>query len=916
MILRSIRVSGWRCFADPVAVGPLQEDLNVIHAPNATGKSTLFEAMRRALLDGHRVGGREVEAIRPWGRQLTPTVTVEFAHGGHEYRITKRFLDGPSSRLERKEGGRFVSLAEAGKADDTVRAMISRNAPGRGLSRPENWGLAQVLWTTQGELALATLSGDLVSDIRSSLGEQVAEPSASPIERKVEEAYLRIFTPGGKLRSGREAPPVAQLGERLEAARAERAAAVARQREYEDAARRVEELRATGAQARYDAEAIGKVLRDARARAELFQNLTSEKNERAARASEEEARYADLKRRIEDIATFRREMAEVARSIGKIESDLPLHERELRQRDREAEDARSALEDARQGRPKVDAAWELAELARLFADNTKALAALEGTLEKITAALEALDKRKKDRGELVAPDDKTLSAIRKAMKKRDEAQLLIDSSLITLEVVSEKSGKLIIVTGEEPGEVELSPGIPARVTGSPEVVADLPGVSRLRASGPAGSVGEHRAAKAEADRELQRLTRPFATSDMDSLEALLEKRRALDTSIGDAENQVETWLSGRTLGEMQRQRSELQAVRAKMIQDHPDWQRTPPDPSALRSAADETSKAFVGRVEKAEFEWEGAHNALDAARRSAGQLSSQAEAARTLIRSLENRLADLAADGKSDEQRSEELKRITLSWDAARAKLEGIATKLEEFKDNPVDLADRLQRQLQGAEDAASQARDAEKTEEGKLLTLGAEGTYSLLAVLEEKVAALESEVAAEELRAGAIRLLRDTLRECRARAVAAVAGPVEAVATQMVQRIAGGRLGRLQLGDSFEPAGVAPENAGEAVTLEAVSGGEREQIYLATRLALAEVLARGERQMVILDDVMTFTDAGRMARVMAILEEEARRLQIVILTCHPERYRGLDGASFLDLEALVQNRSMVDCDRNRTAGQ
>ena len=218
------------------------------------------------------------------------------------------------------------------------------------------------------------------------------------------------------------------------------------------------------------------------------------------------------------------------------------------------------MEDVRKERPKVDAARELAEQARQFVDNTKALAALDGELQKITAALEALNKRKKERAELVAPDDKAMKAIRKAVKKRDEAQLRIETSLITLEVVPEKSGKLIIVTGEEPGEVKLSPGIPTRVTGSPEVVADLPGVSRLRASGPAGSVEEHRAERAEAERELQKLTKPFGTSDLESLEALLEKSRALDKKISDAENQIETWLSGRTLDEVQRQRSEVQAV--------------------------------------------------------------------------------------------------------------------------------------------------------------------------------------------------------------------------------------------------------------------------------------------------------------------------------------------------------------------
>jgi uncharacterized protein YhaN len=272
-----------------------------------------------------------------------------------------------------------------------------------------------------------------------------------------------------------------------------------------------------------------------------------------------------------------------------------------------------------------------------------------------------------------------------------------------------------------------------------------------------------------------------------------------------------------------------------------------------------------------------------------------------MIKSLETRLAELTGDGKSDEQRADELKQIALSWDAARLKLEGITARLLQFKDNPVDTVARLEKQLQAAEDAANKARDDEKTEEGRLQNLGAEGTYSLLAAVEERVAALQAEVTDEELRAGAIRLLRDTMVACSKEAMDAVAGPVEAVATQMIQRIAGGRLGRLKLGDAFEPAGVVPEISGEEVSLESLSGGEEEQIHLATRLALAEVLAREERQMVVLDDVMTYTDAGRMARVMAILEEEARHLQIILLTCHPEKYRGLNGANFVDLEAAVR---------------
>ena len=97
MILQSITVQGWRCFLNPITVGPFDPALNILFAPNACGKTTLFEALRRALLDNHKVGGKDIEAIKPWGRDLAPTVQVLFENQGERLRITKRFLEQPFS---------------------------------------------------------------------------------------------------------------------------------------------------------------------------------------------------------------------------------------------------------------------------------------------------------------------------------------------------------------------------------------------------------------------------------------------------------------------------------------------------------------------------------------------------------------------------------------------------------------------------------------------------------------------------------------------------------------------------------------------------------------------------------------------------------------------------------------------------
>ena len=270
-------------------------------------------------------------------------------------------------------------------------------------------------------------------------------------------------------------------------------------------------------------------------------------------------------------------------------------------------------------------------------------------------------------------------------------------------------------------------------------------------------------------------------------------------------------------------------------------------------------------------------------------------------RSLAAKLADLTNDGKQETDRDSELKRIALAWDAARAGLEEIDAKLAEFGVDPGAAVTKLEKQRQAADDVATKALEQEKSEEGRLMHVSAQGPYSALARAEEDVARLEREIASEELRLGAVRLLRTIVDQSRNEALAAVAGPVEAAATRTLQRIAGSKLGRVQLGEAFEPTQVIPGIAAAPVAIENISGGEREQIYLATRLALADVLAKGERQMVVLDDVLVATDAGRLARVMAILEEAAQRLQVLVLTCHPERYRGLEGATFFDLETILR---------------
>jgi len=900
MILRSIGVQGWRCFADPMTVGPFGEAINVIHAPNAVGKSTLFEALLRGFFDGHRVGGREVESLRPWGRDLCPEVTLEFTEAGTDYRIKKRFLDSASSELFRKEAGKFVRLSEGEKADEFVRNLFSAGSPGRGLSKPAHWGLAQVLLVPQGELEVPELSGNLVEDIQESLGVQVSGPGMGGLEERIEAAYLRLFTPGGKLKTGKDAPRLVELQDQLHQLEEEQRGILEDLEGFEQVSRRVEDLRSERAQAKRDAESLDQELAKARQQAQSYTKLVTDRDLKQAQMKAASARHAELKQRIEGIDTARKELARAQEELERLGKDSSERLKELSRLNAQAEQAKSDLEEVRKGREAVDKAEKQAEDAERFVQAGKHLAELQTLLERIHEATQDLEAGKKELAATVAPDAKALKAIRKALTARDEAQVRLDAALITLEIVPQKPGSIDILSAEETGRQEITPGTPVLVKGAPEVVVDLTGIARIRARGPAGSVEELREEVNKETRNLEALTAGFGTSDIDELEARSEQFNNIQQKVSDAQTKLDTLLSNTTSEEIEQESRKTERIIGEMSQAYPTWTDTPPDADSLRNIARETKQAFKARIDEAELQHGKATEAFQSANLKTAKVQAEHDLRDREVKSISEKLEQMQKDGMDDPQRSAKLGEISLEWDAARSAAEKLETELSQFQDDPRLIAERLEKQQNAIQDQASTALESLKKEEGRLEQLATSGPYSALSHVEEQIAELKTQIDSEELRINAIRLLRDTVHHCKAGLLSDLRKPVEESATRMIQRIAGTRLGNVQLADKFQPQAVTPRIASSEVTLLDLSGGETEQVHLAVRLALAEVLAGNDRRFLVLDDILTATDTGRLARILSILEEAARRLQLFVLTCHPERYRGLSAADFYDLEGIV----------------
>ena len=88
----------------------------------------------------------------------------------------------------------------------------------------------------------------------------------------------------------------------------------------------------------------------------------------------------------------------------------------------------------------------------------------------------------------------------------------------------------------------------------------------------------------------------------------------------------------------------------------------------------------------------------------------------------------------------------------------------------------------------------------------------------------------------------------------------------------------------------------GTTVPFDSLSGGTKEQLSLIGRLAVAALVDPQTGAPVILDDAFGFADPERLAALNVILGRIGETAQVVLLTCQPDRFARVGGASRVSL--------------------
>jgi len=226
MRLLSARVRDYRLHRDLAVV--FDRHLTVISGPNQSGKSTLVEALHRALFLPVRTGGEVLKGMQPAPFSGDPEVELIFEAAAERWTLRKRFAAGRGSvaLLDGRGRGLQGDAAEERLAQLVGTGAVARNRAAADQLR-ERWGH---LWVWQGSasgnpLALGAAAYDhdrLVERLQAAADQGVISALDQRVLEDIQRRWETVYTAGGVNRA-----PQVRRGSDLQKAQAAEAQAAA-----------------------------------------------------------------------------------------------------------------------------------------------------------------------------------------------------------------------------------------------------------------------------------------------------------------------------------------------------------------------------------------------------------------------------------------------------------------------------------------------------------------------------------------------------------------------------------------------------------------------------------------------------------------------------------------------------------------
>lgn len=877
------------------------DNLVLLHGPNESGKSTLAEAIHCALFLKAK-GSTEAHKAMLSVHGGTPEVEVIFEARGRRHSLRKTFSPTQSKAVLEVEG-------EATLTGDAVEEHLANllgvdgAAKGRGVSGRllNRWGH---LWVWQGLSSqsplesMSEVNGELRSQLLSRTGTAfLSSETDLALVESLEKWVSQNFLDKGTPRKGSE------LEKRIQELNTAEQAAHTADESWRQLSRTIEEFQsASEAIQRHQwslkqSQGQWKTVNQQLAEVEGIRDGVNKRKEALTAAAEDLRAAQDEDARIRGyestLVELREELEPQSASLEKCRLEIEAGRTRL-------SDSRLKRDELREWLDRMEKQASVRQAHVQVIKLGEAVASLRKKRDAVDTLRQELAAQDRELAPLRAFTESALKDLRNLERQVERSSSELNAHAVELEIGAAADPVAVDGQGLSLGEKRL-------LTANSEISIGE-GTRLLLRLGSVADRDRAREAFLEAKRSYREALDALGVADLAVAERKAVERDRFQRERENLAVRLESLHPEAVASELQQ--GEEQLIQLTELRDHLCESLAMTDLPVDLTQARAAEEAELSLLKEWRADWNRCVASSEDEERDLIELEKQLKSAeegvhkrKDNIRDLELRLQQAAEINGDAVARAQRIREAQTHFTGLESEIARDMERLEALGAEGLAIQkERLESAIDSDKTKLEDAQRARTLAEGSLRR---DGTNDPEADLKEAVAkrdALKTEVDRLHRQSQLRKDLLERLREARRRTISQLAQPLEAAAAPYLDLIFGTAHVSLEWADDGSGLkGIhldrTAQNAGHH-PFESLSHGTREQVSLAFRLAVAELLASNHDGCLplVLDDAFTHADDQRADRIKNLLYRASRhQVQVLIFSCHPQRYSGL-GASEVSL--------------------
>lgn len=895
MRILEIRVKSYRVHEELVVV--LDPQRNVIIGPNESGKSTLMEAMHRALFlkaSGNRKEHRAMQSTLHSGK---PEVELQFEAGGRRYTLKKTY-SGQSGKAQLTEVGGKTWQDEA--AEEELEIVLGV----RGQKLDSAWNHIFVYQGDSGRDPTEFANeyrADLVARFQQSGGAVLQESvKDAEVAAKIAARTNEIFTQGSAARVGSDLGKASAEFEatekNLEQALETFASRESAVKTYLNASHTIDDCET-------DIESLESEKQQVGQRKEQINGLQQQVEATRLKVDEADKRLDEFRATNDKISDAQNGLETAKSALEPVASQVDSSKDtvEGHKRNRSALDKtwRAASDAAKQARTLLEVAARHRDLKQADKDH----ADLQVRHGRVGTLRDEIAQVRRSNAELPEVSVEQVEALNRLDLRVNQAEAAINAIATKVRVI--KTDTPVIVDG-----VDVAAGNEKTFTDETRIT--IGGGVQL-AVVPGGGTNLNQARKEHTDAQQARdaLLESVGVSSSTEAATAQSKRQANNVQLANLEAQLDQQGADDLSDAMARNADRLTMIKARLEQllagkpeytEHESLDQAQHAVEAAEGTRDQTASA----EETARADLDSLDEAITGAEAALAESETAYFQAKQDLAAVQNRMDLLLGEHGDEAMRAKALIALASERDGHVDALDKLKKQLAEFEPELVtqDL-ERVDRALKQKRSQSDEAKAAMNQAKGALGSDGSRDPEADVALATAQAARAEEQLKSATLYGQAIQRLHALFTTKQQELADTYTRPLVDKASEYLRPVLGPTTQlRVHLeGTRFSALELYREQAGEgAFEFETLSGGTREQVAAALRLAIAEILAEDHDGClpIVFDDSFTNSDPERTRNLQRMLDLAASRgLQVIALTCNPTDYNRF-GAKEIHLAGLT----------------